>query len=243
MARPATATRDTPPGRLLLVDDDPAMRRGLAARLEAAGYAVVAVADGIAMRSELLRPGYDIVVLDSDLVPEDGVELCAGLRTISPVPIVLLIPQDRPLDGVRGLEMGADDYVAKPVDPRELLARLRSVLRRARALPSNLSPSSARCARFGGWTLDFERRHLESEHGQLILLPGVEFRILRMLAEHAPAVLTRAQLGQLTSIRQDDAGPRAVDLQISRLRQKIGWRLIRTVRHEGYVLAAPVSLE
>src|SRR5690606_23158044 len=144
------------------------------------------------------------------------------------------------------LEMGADDYVPKPFEPRELLARIKSVLRRAQQLPANLEPLEARRARFGGWTVDFEQRQLVDGAGRVTMLSGAEFRLLRILVDHANRVLSREQLLALGVARQGETLDRAVDLQVSRLRQKFGAEgseLIRTVRNEGYVLAAPVPFE
>jgi two-component system OmpR family response regulator len=151
-----------------------------------------------------------------------------------------------PIDRILGLEMGADDYVPKPFEPRELLARIRSVLRRARALPANLEPLPAKRARFSGWTLDFERRQLEGPGGRIVMLSGAEFRLLKAFADHANRVLSREQLLALAPGRGGEALDRAVDLQVSRLRQKLRWGdedVIRTVRNEGYVLASSVTFE
>jgi two-component system, OmpR family, response regulator len=142
--------------------------------------------------------------------------------------------------------MGADDYMPKPFEPRELLARIKSVLRRARQLPANLEPLEARRARFGAWTIDFEQRQLVDGAGRVTMLSGAEFRLLRILVDHANRVLSREQLLALGVARQGESLDRAVDLQVSRLRQKFGdegSELIRTVRNEGYVLAAAVTLE
>jgi two-component system, OmpR family, response regulator len=143
--------------------------------------------------------------------------------------------------------MGADDYLAKPFEPRELLARIRSVLRRTHALPGNLEPLKARRATFAGWTLDLEHRHLLDPTGRVVMLSGAEFRLLRVLVEHANKVLGRDQLLALGAVRHGEALDRAVDLQVSRLRQKLREDprapvLIKTVRAEGYVLAASVTL-
>lgn len=160
----------------------------------------------------------------------------------------MLTARAEPIDRVLGLEMGADDYLAKPFEPRELLARIRNVLRRTEALPANLEPLAVRRARFGGWTFDLEHRHLVDQAGRVVVLSGAEFRLLRVFVGHANKVLSREQLVALSSGRQYEQQDRAIDLQISRLRQKLGEGggsdgLIKTVRNEGYVLASPVALE
>ncbi|PZQ57369.1 MAG: DNA-binding response regulator [Phenylobacterium zucineum] len=237
---------DAPTDHLLVVDDDREIRSLLAERLAVAGYRVSTAQDGVEMRRVLGRTAIDLIVLDLNLPKEDGLALCRHLRATSAVPIIMLTARGEPIDRVLGLEMGADDYLAKPFEPRELLARIRSVLRRARALPANMEPLDARRARFSGWLLDFEHRHLVAPSGRTVVLSGAEFRLLRVLVDHANRVLSREQLLALGAVRQGE--DRAIDLQVSRLRQKLGDDprapdLIKTVRSEGYVLASPVALE
>src|SRR5690606_7298394 len=203
-------------------------------------------ADGAQMRQVLARERIDLIVLDLNLPREDGLTLCRDLRARSTTPIIMLTARGEPIDRIVGLEMGADDYLPKPFEPRELLARIKSVLRRAQSLPANLEPLEAKRARFGGWVVDFEQRQLQDANGRVVMLSGAEFRLLRILVEQANRVLSREQLLALGVVRQGEALDRAVDLQVSRLRQKFGAEgpeLIRTVRNEGYVLAAPVTLE
>lgn len=236
------------PEHLLIVDDDRDIRTLVAEQLSDAGYQVSAAADGVEMRKILDRGGIDLIVLDLNLPREDGLSLCRQVRAKSETPIIMLTARGEPIDRILGLEMGADDYLPKPFEPRELLARIRSVLRRSRALPANLEPLDAVRARFNGWTLDFERRHLVDPAERVVMLSGTEFRLLRILVEHANRVLSREQLLALGAVRQAEALDRAIDLQISRLRQKLddnprAPELIKTVRNEGYVLAAAVTLE
>ena len=219
---------DTAPQHLLIVDDDRDIRTLLADHLRDAGYRVTTAADGVEMRKVLEKGPVDLITLDLNMPREDGLTLCRDLRARSQTPVIMLTARGEPIDRIIGLEMGADDYLAKPFEPRELLARIRSVLRRAQSLPPNL-----------------ERRLLD-EAGRVTVLSGAEFRLLKVLIDHANRVLSREQLLALGVVRQNDALDRAVDLQVSRLRQKFGeggGDLIRTVRNEGYVLAAPVTFE
>ena len=231
---------------LLIVDDDPEIRTLLATELRRAGFAVTGAGDGMGMRRELDRGAVDLVILDLNLPGEDGLTLCRDLRATSQLPVIMLTARGDPIDRIVGLEMGADDYVAKPFEPRELLARIRNVLRRSRSVPANLEPLVARGARVAGWTVDFEHRQLQDAAGRVTMLSGTEFRLLRLFIEYANRVLSREQLLALGAVPQGDPNDRAIDLQVSRLRARFGKEgseLIRTVRYEGYVLAASVVLE
>ena len=233
--------------RLLVVDDDSDIRGLLAEQLGRAGYTVSTAADGAGMRHALAREAIDLVVLDLNLPREDGLALCRELRARASTPVIMLTARAEPIDRVLGLEMGADDYLAKPFEPRELLARIRNVLRRTEALPANLEPLAMRRATFAGWTFDLERRHLVDPAGRVVMLSGAEFRLLRVFVAHANKVLSREQLVALSSGRSYEAQDRAIDLQVSRLRQKLGDAggadgLIKTVRNEGYVFASVVVL-
>jgi len=232
---------------ILIVDDDRDIRNLLAEQLQDAGYRVSTAADGIEMRGRLSRSAADLIILDLNLPREDGLTLCRQLRAKSNTPVIMLTARGEPIDRIVGLEMGADDYLPKPFEPRELLARIRSVLRRAHALPENLEPLSARKTMFNGWTFDLEQRHLVDPDGRVVMLSGAEFRLLRVLIQHANRVLSREQLLALGGVRQTESLDRAVDLQISRLRNKLrddprAPALIKTVRSEGYVLSASVSV-
>ena len=234
--------------RLLVVDDDSDIRSLLAEQLGRAGYAVSTAADGNQMRQVLAREHIDLIVLDLNLPREDGLALCRELRVRSTTPVIMLTARSEPIDRVLGLEMGADDYLAKPFEPRELLARIRNVLRRTEALPTNMEPLAMRRALFSGWVFDLEHRHLVDPAKRVVMLSGAEFRLLRVLVAHANKVLTREQLVSLSSGRNYESQDRAIDLQISRLRQKLADAggadgLIKTVRNEGYVFASAVTLE
>ncbi len=234
--------------RLLVVDDDIDIRSLLAEQLGRAGYQVSTAGDGAAMRQVLAREHIDLVVLDLNLPHEDGLTLCRDLRARTSTPVIMLTARSETIDRVLGLEMGADDYLAKPFEPRELLARIRNVLRRTEALPANMEPLAMRRAMFAGWVFDLERRHLVDPAGRVVMLSGAEFRLLRVFVAHANKVLSREQLVALSSGRHYEAQDRAIDLQVSRLRQKLGDAgnsagLVKTVRNEGYVLASAVELE
>ena len=233
---------------ILIVDDDREINTLLSDYLQRNGYQTRTAGDGREMTRQLEQGRIDLVVLDLNLPGEDGLTLCRNLRTHSALPVIMLTARGEPVDRILGLEMGADDYLAKPFEPRELLARIRSVLRRTQALPPNLQDSQPQLARFAGWTMDFTARHLLDAAGTVVALSGAEFRMLKALIDHANRVLSRDQLLNLTQGRDADPFDRSIDLQISRLRQKLGDdarspQIIKTVRNEGYVLATPVTRE
>ena len=237
--------------RILIVDDDRDIRTLLAEQLEAFGFATSLAEDGRAMRRVLDREPVDLVVLDLNLPREDGLTLCRDLRARATTPVIMLTARGEAIDRILGLEMGADDYVPKPFEPRELVARIRNVLRRHGGLRGDgvaADAVRARRLRFAGQTLDTERRHLVDAAGRVVILSGAEFRYLHALAERAGRVFSRDQLARIGSGREMEATDRAVDLQISRLRAKLGDDarapgIIKTVRSEGYVLAVPVERE
>jgi two-component system OmpR family response regulator len=231
---------------ILIVDDDAETRSLLQQYLQKQGYRVTSAADGKALRGALLTARPDLIVLDLMLPGEDGLQLCRDLRTRSNLPVIMLTARGEETDRIVGLEMGADDYLAKPFNPRELLARIKSVLRRARSLPENLEPDAAKSFHFAGWTLDADTRNLTAPDDVVVPLSGTEFKLLRVFLAHPNRVLSRDQLIELMISR--DAGPfdRAIDVQVSRLRQRLRDdarepRIIKTVRGEGYVLAAKVE--
>ncbi len=234
---------------ILVVDDDSEIRSLLGEYLQKNGYRVTVVADGREMWAALDGGArVDIVVLDLMLPGEDGLTLCRNLRARSALPVIMLTARGEETDRIVGLEMGADDYLAKPFNPRELLARIKSVLRRARSLPGNLQPESARSLRFAGWTLDLAARNLLSPDGVLVALSGTEYKLLRIFLAHPNRVLSRDQLIDLMLSRDASPFDRSIDVQVSRLRHRLGENpkepvIIKTVRGEGYVLAAAVEAE
>ncbi|WP_339913312.1 response regulator [uncultured Brevundimonas sp.] len=233
-----------PDATLLIVDDDRDILALLAEHLSAHGFRVLKAGDGRAMRSVLAERSVDLIVLDLSLPGEDGLSLCRQLRATSSIPVIMLTARGDPIDRIVGLEMGADDYLAKPFEPRELIARIRSVLRRAAALPPRLRHDSAQHVRFADWLLDRDARAVTAADGRLVMLSTADFDLLDALIEHAGRPLTRQQLRERTF--PSDADDRAIDLRVSRLRQKLGDdarspSLIKTVRSLGYMLAATVS--
>jgi len=234
---------------ILVVDDDRDILGLLADYLRQFGYRVSTAAEGRSMRQALAAGQVDLVVLDLMLPGEDGLSLCRELRARSSVPVIMLTARGEPVDRILGLELGADDYVPKPFEPRELLARIRNVLRRARTAPGGPGNSpEPRRLRFAGWTFDLRRRELVSPDGALISLSGAEYRLLSSFVTNANRVLTRDQLMDMTRGREAEPFDRSIDLQVSRLRQKLGDdarqpELIKTVRSEGYVFVAAVESE
>jgi two-component system OmpR family response regulator len=236
--------------RILLVDDDREIRDLLTAYLSKNGLRVVAVPTGRHMRAALDNEGpFDLVVLDLMLPGEDGLAICRDLRAgkHKALPILMLTARGDESDRILGLEMGADDYLAKPFSARELLARLRSVLRRTRMLPPNMrSVDDALRLAFGDWQLDTVARHLVDAHDVAVPLSGAEYRLLRVFLDHPQKVLSRDQLLNLTQGREAELFERSVDLLVSRLRQRLRDearepRYIKTVRSEGYVFSMRVE--
>jgi len=233
---------------VLIVDDDRGIRELIAAYLEKNGMRVSLAANGRQMRAALEQGAPDLIVLDLMLPGEDGLVLCRELRAskFRAVPVLMLTARDEEADRIVGLEMGADDYLPKPFAVRELIARIRAVLRRTRMLPPGMEVSeSVQMLGFGDWRLDTVARHLLDENGTMIALSGAEYRLLRVFLDHPQRVLTRDQLLNLTQGRQADPFDRSIDLLVSRLRQRLRDvarepRYIKTLRSEGYVFSAAV---
>lgn len=235
------------PNTLLIVDDDREIRSLLADYLETHGYTALTAADGNAMWTMLDQHKIDLLVLDLNMPGADGLTLCRNLRAKSSLPVIMLTARAEPLDRILGLEMGADDYLPKPFEPRELLARIRSVLRRSHHA-GNGNDQQAQRIRFGEWVLDLVARHLISPDQRVIALSGSEFKLLSIFLNHANTVLNRDQLLNITQGRDADPFDRSIDIQISRLRQKLGEdarspQIIKTVRNGGYVLSVNVTFE
>ncbi|WP_297693464.1 response regulator [Phenylobacterium sp.] len=230
--------------RILMVDDDPGIRDVVSEFLGRHGYTVSTAADAREMERALERGPVDLIVLDVMLPGEDGLAVCRrGASRDGGPPIIMLSAMGEDTDRIVGLELGADDYLAKPCNPRELLARIRAVLRRAESRGAS-STVGASCE-FAGWALDLVRRELRSPQGVVVNLSSGEFSLLRVFVERPQRVLTRDQLLELARGPDSDAFDRAIDVQISRLRRKLddgggGQDLIRTIRNEGYMFTAKV---
>jgi two-component system OmpR family response regulator len=233
-----------PAPRLLIVDDDPGIRELMAAFLSGHGY-VVDTADGAGeMRAAMAKHDYALVVLDVMMPGEDGLTILRSIdRATGPAVIILSVIGEE-VDRIVGLEMGADDYIAKPANPRELLARIRSVLRRSRSDSAPASPERS-YLRFAGWRLDAVGRQLFDPDDVVINLSDGEFRLLLALVEHPRRVLTRDTLLDLSRGMTAEHFDRAIDVQMSRLRKKLARpqteELIRTIRNEGYMFTADVT--
>lgn len=232
---------------LLIVDDDDDILSLLTNFFKKHSHAVTVATGGAAMFAALERHAIDLVILDVMLQREDGFSLCQKLRAASGVPIIMLTAVTDPTDRTIGLELGADDYVTKPFDQRELLARVKAVLRRTAEKRATPAPSDSRpmmC--FGDWRLDVARRELRGANDTLVLLSGGEFDLLLAFAEHPQRVLTRDQLLDMARGPAHAAYDRSIDTLVSRLRHKLEGdpktpTVIRTVRNGGYVFDAKVT--
>ncbi|HTL20806.1 MAG TPA: response regulator [Steroidobacteraceae bacterium] len=233
---------------VLIVDDDREIRGLLAQYLEKHEFRTTTVAEGREMRRVLDRSHVDLLVLDLMLPGEDGLSLCRELRSRSQLPIIMLTARGEDVDRIVGLELGADDYVAKPFNPRELLGRIKAVLRRSAHAPRDPSPESVRAFTFGDWRLNTVTRTLTNSEGREQSLSGAEYRLLAVLLGAGNRVLTRAQLTELLRGRDADPFDRSIDVRVSRLRQILGDdarapQIIKTVYGEGYVIGVSVATE
>jgi two-component system phosphate regulon response regulator OmpR len=240
-----------PHANLLVVDDDPSVREMLLEYLGGHGYAVRTASDGLTMRAEIERELPDLVLLDLRMPGEDGLSLARYLRERYDVSIVMVTASADVVDRVVGLEVGADDYVSKPFDPRELLARVKSVLRRSQARPADSAParlepeapSTADRQRFGRCEVDLEARRLfdMTAQGQEVPMTAMEYDLVRVFLANANRVLSRDQLLMHTRNRDWEPFDRSIDIRIGRLRRKVEPepagepRCIRTVRNAGYM--------
>lgn len=234
---------------ILIVDDDVEICRLLQAYLQQNGFKASVAHDGSKMWQILDLSRIDLLILDVMLPGEDGLTLCRNLRTKSNIPVIMLTARGDEMDRIVGLEMGADDYIAKPFSARELLARIKGVLRRTRTLPPNSYLDEGKnftVYQFEGWTLDTAKRHLVSGQRVVTPLSSSEYRLLMVFLTHPNHILNRDQLLDLTQGKESNAFDRSIDVQVSRLRARLGDdprepRLIKTVRSEGYVWSVPVE--
>ncbi len=237
-----------PETHLLVVDDDTELRNLLGDYLRKNGYRVSLAANGLEMQSFLAEQAIDLIVLDLMLPGDDGLVLCRNLRAHSNIPVIMLTARGDETDRIVGLEMGADDYMPKPFNPRELLARIKSVLRRVQASPDTPEPINSRHLYFAHWQLDTVSRNLLTKDGLVVALSGAEYRLLKVFLDHANRILSREQLLDLTLGKEADPFDRSIDVQISRLRQRLGDNakepvIIKTVRSEGYILSTEVGMQ
>jgi two-component system OmpR family response regulator len=236
---------DTASSKVLLVDDEATLREPLAEYLTRQGFLVTAAASAAEARSRLREEEPDLVLLDIMMPGEDGLSLCRHLVESRNLPVILLTARGEATDRIVGLEIGADDYVVKPFEPRELAARIRSVLRRA-ARPAMATIPDNELLAFEGWRLDPLKRRLIDAEGATVAISSVEFRLLMAFLEHPRQVLDRDRLLDMVQGREAHLFDRAVDNQVSRLRRKIevdsrNPQLIQTVWGGGYMLAADVK--
>lgn len=238
-------TVSEPCKRILIVDDDQEIRELLESYLSKNGYAVQALEDGSRLLQALqAEPPTDLIVLDLMMPGDDGFSLCRQVRAESTTPIIMLTASAEETDRIVGLEMGADDYVAKPFNPRELLARIKAVLRRSGSIGGSVA--KGRFLQFADWRLDTINRDLIDANGVVLPLSGADYNLLLLFLEHPNQVLSRDDLLGLTRGREASPYDRSIDVQLSRLRQRLGEdakepRIIKTVRGAGYVLAVEVE--
>ena len=231
---------------IVVVDDEPGIRETIQEYLELHDFRVTAAGGGEELRRAVESHDVDLVLLDIRMPGEDGLSLARFLRAEKQVGIIMLTAAGEVVDRIVGLEMGADDYLAKPVDLRELLARIKAVLRRANGAPPGDSEERGKVLRFAGWTLDLGRRRLESADGVPIELSTGEYELLVALAERPQRVLNRDQLLDLARGRAAIPFDRSIDVQVSRLRRKIesdpkSPQIITTVRGGGYMFTPAVE--
>jgi len=231
--------------RCLLVDDDETIRELVSTFLGAHGMDVESVGDGAGLRRRLPASEFDVLVLDLMLPDESGLVLCQWVKQVQPaLAIIMLTAQGDPISRVLGLELGADDYLAKPFEPRELVARIKATLRRGQAVAAAAAAPAAEL-HFEGWSFDRIRRQLRAADGTIVVLSAAEFRLLAAFVDHPGRVLSRDRLIDLTRAPGVEVNDRSIDLAVSRLRGKLGDSrreppLIRTLRGEGYLFDVKV---
>ena len=233
---------------LLVVDDHREIRDLVSRFMSKHGFRVTTACNGKEMRKAIADNSIDLVVLDLMLPGEDGLTLCRDLRARSTVPVIMLTAMGEDTDRIIGLEMGADDYLSKPFNPRELLARTKAVIRRTHALPGEDQSSTPKIVRFEDWRFDVRKRQLQSRDGVIVPLSTGEFNLLLTFVQYPQRVLTRDQLLDFTHGRGAEAFDRAIDTQVSRLRRKIEPdskhpAYIKTEWGGGYVFTPRVTYE
>jgi two-component system, OmpR family, response regulator len=235
------------PPHILVVDDDPQIRALLEEYLAESGLRVSAAATGKEMQQILTDEAVDLIVLDLRLAGEDGMAIARSLRGESAIPIVMLTGVRDEADRVMGLELGADDYLTKPFSPRELLARIRTVLRRTKSAAPGAARREIRAYRFGEFELNLRTRRLKPRDGRQITLTNGEFNLLAAMLSAPERILTRDQLLEASRVYENEVYDRAIDIQVLRLRRKIEKdpsqpKFIVTERGVGYIFSAPVEV-
>jgi len=231
---------------VLIVDEDREARATLASHLERSGYRITFASTGVALQRALERTRIDLVVLDVAPGDDAGLRLCRSLLATSEVPVILVARRADDVDRIVGLEMGADDYLVKPLNYREMVARIRNLMRRVNGHAREPATPRNRLYRFGGWQLDVVARELCDPHGKTKALRSSEYRVLASLLAHGNRVVSRGRLIELARGRDADPFDRSIDVRISRLRQILGDdargpRIIKTVHGEGYVIGVLVE--
>ncbi|WP_233245336.1 response regulator [Caulobacter sp. D4A] len=231
---------------VLIVEDDPALRTLLMRLLREEGFQPLSAAHGAEMARVLETNSVDIILLDVMLPGSNGFDLCRSVRRESDVPIVMLSARDDETDRLIGLELGADDYIGKPFSQKELIARIRAILRRAQGATQSSQPRGHQQMVFAGWQLDPGRRELLSPDGAFVDLSGAEFDLLLAFLSSPQRVIGRERLLEMSRARISDASDRSIDVLVSRLRRKLAVSgqaeaLLRTVRGVGYIFTAAVE--
>lgn len=236
--------------RILVVDDEEEIRELLDEYLTRSGYQVTTVADGVQLKAHLSQEGFpDLILLDIMLPGEDGFSLCQYIRRESSVPIIMLTAVSEETDQIIGLEIGADDYIAKPFNPRHLIARIKAVLRRVQVRQEKSSDTLPKQILFGDWSLDTLAHRLTHQETQTQHeLSGSDFALLMLFLTRPNEVLDRDTISYATRGRESLPFERGIDVQLSRLRQRLGDsarypHYIKTMRGNGYILSVPVSYE
>ncbi|MBS0240595.1 MAG: response regulator transcription factor [Proteobacteria bacterium] len=244
--RTLPAVRGETEGHILVVDDDGQIRHLVAKFLRENGHRVTVARDGREMKQALADAAIDLIILDIMMPGGNGLELCRELRKSSGMPIIMLTARGSDTDRIVGLELGADDYLAKPFNPRELLARVNAVLRRSRSTRGTAATKAGHQLRFEGWVLDTQRRELTNPDGVVVDLSTGEYDLLLSFLEAPQRVLTREQLLDAAKHRIATGFDRAIDVQVSRLRRKLdaseeGQAMIKTIRGTGYLFVPAVT--
>jgi len=232
--------------QILVVDDDQSIRELLSEYLSKAGFDVCSAEDGIEMAASLEKNQPDLIILDIMLPGDDGFILCQRIRQTSTVPIIMLTANSDEVDRVLGLEIGADDYIAKPFSPRELLARIKALLRRSVYIKEDNAPIKARFIKFAHWKLDTLQHTLLNENGETLSLTGADHQLLMLFLNNPYKAISRDEICQALHGRDAFANERGIDVHLSRLRQSLGDdaklpQIIKTVRGAGYTFIAEVQ--